>query len=223
MNIHSFSRAGEDKLVLSLMTEFFKRKIEFCYIDVGTNHPINYNDTYLLYKKKVKGILIEPNIKFNKLYNKIRPRDTICNSVISNDNKNVVFEHYNDSSQSAIKKKRTKKYLKIIKTEKFETKTLDQILKNFNINPNKIQLVDIDTEGNELDVLCGFNFDKYKPFLLKIEIKNLGFKNFKKNKIVKFLYKKGYILICKTLEDSFFVWKNSKFLKFLPKKYLTNL
>ncbi|MBK8609148.1 MAG: hypothetical protein IPL84_04185 [Chitinophagaceae bacterium] len=41
----SYSQAGEDAVIKFLFNDFGKRKIE--YLDLGTNLPDHYNNTYL--------------------------------------------------------------------------------------------------------------------------------------------------------------------------------
>ena len=45
------------------------------FIDVGAHHPMRFSNTYLFYKKKWKGINIDPLPGSMKLFNKLRPRD----------------------------------------------------------------------------------------------------------------------------------------------------
>ena len=50
-----FGEFGEDILI----NRFFRKKNEGFYVDVGCYHPIEINNTYLLYKKNWKGINID--------------------------------------------------------------------------------------------------------------------------------------------------------------------
>ena len=81
----------------------------------------------------------------------------------------------------------------------------------------KINFIKIDIEGNELDVLKSFSIEKYLPDLLQIELKNFNLNRID-NKIHSYLYKKNYRLVSKTLLDTFYVYKNSKYIKYLPNK-----
>ena len=67
----SYSNEGSDLLVLELLRNIKGKKN---YIDIGGNHPKIQNETYLLYKKGWSGLIIEPQIKFNKLYKKYRKK-----------------------------------------------------------------------------------------------------------------------------------------------------
>ena len=79
----------------------------------------------------------------------------------------------------------------------------------------KINLLKIDVEGSEFEILKSLDLKKYCPDLIQIELKNLNLNNLK-NKINSYLFQKNYRLVCKTLLDSFYVYKYSKNINFLP-------
>ena len=45
------------------------------YIDIGCNHPIKFNNTYLLHKRGWSGINIDLDSKSIKDFKKFRPKD----------------------------------------------------------------------------------------------------------------------------------------------------
>ena len=51
----SYSISGVDLII----DRIFKKKKTGVYIDIGCNHPIKYNNTYLLYKRGWNGINID--------------------------------------------------------------------------------------------------------------------------------------------------------------------
>ena len=75
----SYSFEGQDMIALSILRNVNKKGF---YIDVGAGHPIQENDTYALYKKNWRGILVEPLLTYNSLYKKYRPGDFIFNNLI---------------------------------------------------------------------------------------------------------------------------------------------
>ena len=67
----SYSCLGEDLIV----NNFFKKKKNGFYVDVGSYHPFFWNNTYLLYKKNWNGINIDLNSFSIKLFNFARNND----------------------------------------------------------------------------------------------------------------------------------------------------
>ena len=58
---------------------------------------------------------------------------------------------------------------KIKEIKKMRSTTLDSITKNSPYSNKKINLLSIDVEGNELNVLKGFDLKKYYPEVIVIE------------------------------------------------------
>ena len=55
----SFSQAGED-LIVKFTLQFLGNP-SITYLDIGANHPVRLNNTYLFYLMGCKGVLVEPN------------------------------------------------------------------------------------------------------------------------------------------------------------------
>ena len=55
------------------------------YVDVGCNHPIKFNNTYLLYRRGWRGINIDFDSKSIKEFKKYRPKDYSVEKIVSND------------------------------------------------------------------------------------------------------------------------------------------
>jgi len=63
-------QAEQDKFVLSVL----KNKTNGFFVEIGSNHPININNTYLLENKyNWKGIMVEYNDSFLSSYKTLRP------------------------------------------------------------------------------------------------------------------------------------------------------
>ena len=54
------------------------------YIDIGCNHPIKFNNTYLLHKRGWSGINIDLDSKSIKEFKKFRPKDYNIKKIVSN-------------------------------------------------------------------------------------------------------------------------------------------
>jgi hypothetical protein len=81
-----FSQACQDKFILNVL----KEKKNGFFLEIGSNHPININNTYTLEKNyNWKGIMVEYDSSFLSLYETHRP-----NSIhIINDATKVDYKH----------------------------------------------------------------------------------------------------------------------------------
>ena len=71
-----------DKEDLNILN-FFKNKKDGFYVDVGCFHPINRNNTHLLYMNNWRGINIDISQFSIDLFNFLRPDDLNYKCVIS--------------------------------------------------------------------------------------------------------------------------------------------
>ena len=161
----------------------FKDKDIGTYVDVGAQHPISNNNTYLLFKRGWNGINIDLDRKNIDLFNLSRPNDINLNYAISDKEGETDFYFYHESSPINTLNKKVKEYqkAKISEIKKINTFTLNNVFKKINFDKN-IDYLNIDVEGYEDKVLSGFDINKYKPSVVSVEyldlkMKKLEFKN----------------------------------------------
>ena len=194
----SYSMLGEDLIV----DKFFKNKKKGIYVDVGCYHPIDGNNTYLLFRKGWSGVNIDLNKLSIDLFKRARKNDCNLNVAISNKSKNIKYYYRKKINMlNTINKKFAKSsFRKGFKIGSIQSQLLNTILDESKFKNKKIDFLNLDIEGNEINALESLDLRKYSPKLICIEIhnNNLGrnTKDFlKKNTIYKFLNKKGYIYI----------------------------
>ena len=186
----SYSFDGEDLIV----EKYFKEKPPGVYIDVGCHNPIYLNNTFLLHKKKWKGINIDTSQFSINLFNYMRPNDLNYNCAISNNNEDVKLYFQKEFSLlSTIQIDHAEKFMQgTIKEKTIKAFTLDEIISKSIYKNSKIDFLDIDIEGADLKALEGLSFDKFEPELICIEIHD---KEIRESEIYKFLVDKKYKLI----------------------------
>ena len=160
---------GEDLFV----DYFFRDKFHGIYVDIGCNLPKRRSLTYLLYKKKWSGIKIDISERSIKLNQIIRKRDINLNISIGKEEKLInSYIFYNNCSMNTVDQK-FMKFTEQSVNKKPVIKKVSQLKLNTVLNNEKINKIDylnIDVEGNEMNVLEGFSIKKYKPELVSIEI-----------------------------------------------------
>ena len=208
-----YSNWGIDLLINEILKN---QKEKGIYIDVGSHHPLINNNTYILYKRGWKGINVDLDFNSIDMFNYFRPKDHNIQIALSNKiGFTDLYFFHNRAAKNTITKSRGKgaKSIKRVKTD-----TLNNIIKNSKINTKKIDFLSIDVEGNELNVLKGFNFKKYRPKIISIEfikpnVKEFyqhDIKNIFKSDIYKFMISKKYKLVNWIHDDLIFISKTSK-------------
>ena len=68
--MRSYGKAGQDIFVKSIM----QNKRDGYFVEIGSNHPIQHNNTYMLEEQfNWKGLMVEYNTSFEPLYKQYRP------------------------------------------------------------------------------------------------------------------------------------------------------
>ena len=177
---------GEDLFVKS----YFSELNEGFYIDIGCNQPKINSLTYLLFKKGWKGMNFDISRRCIDLYKVFRNGDTNLNISVGSVEKQVnSFIFYENCTMNTVdesfKNYTSKSVNKDPEVKKIYQKTLNQILIDNNIK--RIDYLNIDVEGYEMNVLKGFSLSQYKPKLVSIEIHDIECPPVK-NKIFKYFF-----------------------------------
>ena len=191
---------------VDLVVDYIFKKKNGIYIDVGCNHPVYNNNTYLLSKKGWKGINIDIDKKSIQLFNLFRKKDLNLNLAASS--KKTELEYICFHEKSPINMIKTSQNQNLHSSEKIKnipSDTLNSIIEKSPYKDKKIDFVSIDVEGYELEVIKGFDLKKYKPSIIviefldtnlkKVEIKNFNLENIIKSEIYELMIKNDYNMV----------------------------
>ncbi len=181
INASMFSQFNQDLIVKQILETNFKINLNYSgqdvrIVDIGANHPIDYNNTYLfekLYGAKVYSF--EPNKNLEREWIKYRSESQIQYVGISDEAKTLslnipeINNSNNDDShdpnmfasfsESTIEKK-SSIYNKLV----VDVKPLENVLEKGNYD-----VLFIDVEGHEMHVLKGIDFDGFSFKVIVIE------------------------------------------------------
>ena len=203
-----------------IIDRMFSKVEKGVFIDLGCNHPIKFNNTYLLYKRGWRGINIDLDKESIDEFNKIRDKDYNVQSLISTnigEEKEIYYYHsrsaINTLSKELLEHRNTKK--NSIKILKETTNTLENIIEKSPFKNHKINLLSIDIENHEYEALKNFNFAKFRIDVIVIEIHDLRQKKLEiynqsldfvvNSKIYKLLTNNSYKLVNWVNSDFVFV------------------
>lgn len=186
----SYSMEGEDLAI----KDYTKNIKDGFYVDLGCYHPLHLNNTYLLHKNNWNGINVDISEFSIDLFNFLRPNDININSAISNLDSEITFYYQKKLSQlSTIKKDVSKiRFQGPIKEKQIKSFKLNTILDNSFYKNRRIDFLNIDLEGADLDALKSLNFEIYRPKIICVEIIN---KNIINSETYKYLSEKKYKMV----------------------------
>ena len=193
----SYSMDGED---LSIIRYVEEKKKGF-YVDVGAHHPIQRNNTLLLFKKGWEGINIDINKFSIDLFKYLRPHDLNIQVAVTDKAGHISIFFQKDFSQLNTTDKEVAKehFGENFKEKIVQSDTIQNILDNSKFKNKKIDFLNIDVEGAEEQVLETLNFKIYDPTVICVEI--LGYRlldnhereiKIKNSEIYNFLTSKKY-------------------------------
>ena len=210
----SYSLFQEDLFIQN----YFKNKSKGFYIDVGCYHPLDGNNTNLLHKKGWNGINLDINFYSIELFNFLRKKDVNIHSGISRKKDELTMYYRKEINMlNTLDEKIAKIHFRNgFNKKNVQVNTLNFFISRYFKKLKKIDFLNIDVEGVELNVLKSLNFKQYKPQLICVEIhnsKNMYDTNYdylKSNDIYKYLINKKYKIIWKKKYSFIFEKKNDK-------------
>lgn len=189
-----YSQSGEDIILSKLLTG----KHGF-YVDVGAFHPQHYSNTALLYKRGWRGINIDPNPESIALLKMYRRRDINLCVGVSREAKEMDYFIFNQKSCNTFsvaqkEKMEKRKYIKLLETRKIACLPLAQILENNVPLETKIDFMNVDVEGFDIEVLESNDWQKFSPQVIAVEDVDFSVEAPERSRVYQFLKNKGYTI-----------------------------
>ncbi len=154
---------GESELVF----EYFKKRPNGFFVEVGANHPTRRSQTWFLEQQGWKGLLVEPNPALCEQLRTSRPNSQVFEMALGADyDVGEADLHIGKADGHSALKPRVSTVLTGQRI-RVTVKTLDWVMEN--AGPKEVDFVSIDVEGMELEVLRGFDLGRWQPKLLVIE------------------------------------------------------
>ncbi len=187
-----YAASGEDRLVASIFA-----KPGF-YVDVGCNHPANYSNTFMLYKRGWRGINIDANAALIAMHRRLKPNDQSVFAAIARTQTSLVYTEFAGETLMAsldpeFVKARVATGLKIRAQTTLITRTLTEVLTELDA-PAQFELLNVDVEGLDFEVLQSLDFARFRPKIILVEILGYQLEHFANDPIYTFLAQNGYYL-----------------------------
>lgn len=153
----TFSQCGED-IVLEKIFNSIKGG---SWVDVGAHHPVRFSLTNKFYRDGLRGINIDADPEIIQLFNQLRAEDINLTAFVGTESK-YEFNIFSEKAISSANKRNVQNNLnsgyKIANTIQVEGISLRSIFDKYHseIGPD---FLNIDVEGNELDVLKSLKFE----------------------------------------------------------------
>jgi len=151
--------------------EFFGRRKEGFFIEVGANDPEIGSQTFHLEQQGWSGILVEPQSALVAQLRARRPKSRVVHAACTSREKSgqgVIHLPKNAYHGFATTDPTAEEEdVEFDRQEPISLVTLDSIVQE--AGKPRLDLLSIDTQGTELDVLMGFDLRKHRPRLILLE------------------------------------------------------
>jgi len=201
----SYSQAGEDCIVsLALYLLGIPKP---SYLDIGAYHPTSLSNTYFFYRRGCRGVCVEPDPKYARLFRRKRRRDIFLNVGVSVDQETEAEFYFMNSRalntlsrESALAMEKVGE--KIKRVVKIRLRDVNDIIQeHFPTGPNFISL---DAEGVDVGILKSLRFDTCRPQVFCVE--TIAFDTQEKtNDVSDFLQTQGYMVFGETRINTIYV------------------
>lgn len=198
----SYSQMGEDLVLYHLLRDGMGIERP-TYLDIGAADPIAENNTYLLYSKGCRGVLVEPNPAYQARLHLYRPRDVIVNAGVGvTDESSADYYVIRDAPMRNTFSKDDVAYLR----KRAGHEVVERVMKMPLVSINRViaehlgaapDLLSTDVEGLDLAILQTLDFEKYRPAVIIAETRPLG-------PIPTYLESKGYEIRGATMYNTIF-------------------
>jgi FkbM family methyltransferase len=198
-------RRSAEQLENELVWQFFDRRREGFYVEVGAFDPKAYSQTWFLEQQGWRGILIEPQSRLCKALRQERPLASVVQVACGAPGQPAEMPLYiaERPAHSSLAKHLVEPELVYPQTEMVKVLTLDAVLEQ--AGTPHIDFLSIDVEGTALDVLLGFSLQRHRPKLLLIE------DHLHHLKVHRHLGRQGYRLVKRTGLNNWYVPKGQPF------------
>jgi FkbM family methyltransferase len=150
-----------------LVWDYFGRKKDGFFIEVGANDPTQLSQTWFLEQQGWKGLLVEPLPNCCERLRTQRPRSIVCQTAVGSPPQVGQATFHVAASDAWSRLGPMDDSVQETETLQVSVKTLDTVCAEHNVR--QIDFLSIDVEGMELDVLKGFNLQRYQPSLILLE------------------------------------------------------
>lgn len=137
------------------------------FVEVGANQPENESQTFSLEQRGWTGVLVEPQPDLADQLRRRRSAKVFAAACTSRRNAGSNMVLYLAGGHSSFDRKLNLAEIKPHGAIEVPTRTLDQIL--LEAGARSIDFISIDVEGHELDVLDGFDLERWSPRLILVE------------------------------------------------------
>jgi FkbM family methyltransferase len=144
-----------------------------------------------------------------RLFKRIRPRDINLEAAVYSTRQQLTYHAFNEPAlntfDKALAKERARGTYRIVEEIKIETLPLSEILERHVPTGTKIDFLNVDVEGLDLEVLRSNDWNRYSPEFIFVEcFESSTWEQVASDPLAQFLMKRRYSIVGKTMHTVLF-------------------
>lgn len=188
-----YSQEGED----ILLSRFFGDKNNGFFVDVGAHHATRFSNTFALYRRGWRGINIDATPGSMESFRILRPEDTNLETAISDKVGPLVLSVFREGALNTFDPVLSDVYTgggcERTHTVELYPRSLADVLDQYVAEGQRIDLLTVDVEGEDLGVLLSNNWEKYSPEVIVIETLDTPLPMLQAHPAINFLAGHGFV------------------------------
>ena len=138
------------------------------YIDIGAGHPVAGSVSFWFYRRGWAGVVVEPQDNLVRLHRRLRPRDSILQSLIGRGDDELEFYAFDRlHGLSTTVKDYADAANEPFRTLRMKSVSLAQLCESHSLGT--IDFLKIDAEGAEGDIIAGADWKRFRPGIVLVE------------------------------------------------------
>jgi FkbM family methyltransferase len=206
-NTPSYSQTGEDRILATMLQVLGLYDRPGFYVDVGSNEPRHFSNTYSLYTMGWRGLCIDANDELIRKHQRIRKNDIAVCAAVSDREQEITFTHMKNPLVSSLDPAHVKTWsgwVGVRRTQVMKTQPLQTLLERYDVLRD-FDVLSIDVEGHDFEVLTSFDLNVYRPKLIVVEIHGYDLDAPQPNKLIEYLKAHRYVLIGYVVMNGYFM------------------
>lgn len=207
-----YSECGEDAVI----SRYFKYPKQGTYVDIGCNHPVQNNNTYLFYRLGWRGVCVDANPMFAKDFAEHRPEDKFIACGVGDSNGTLPFYRFDAGHVvSTFDKSHADFWVQAsggtsqYHVEQIPIKNVNEILHEAGVT--QIDVLSVDVEMLDTMVIKAFDYNRWRPRVIAVEDHLMNMHAPQESEIFRHLAAVGYLFDSKTIDTSIYVWPRNVF------------
>lgn len=205
----TWSQEGEDMILRRMFN-----KCDGFYVDIGAHHPYRYSNTFYLYRLGWRGINVDASPETIRLFEHARPEDLNLNVGVSRSGGMMRYFQFNDAAYNTFDEnlashvRESMQHVRLLCETEVKTMSLEDLLSERLLPGTRIDLMNIDVEGMDMEVLESNNWSRHRPVVVLVEVLWKSIEDILQCPVYRLLSANGYQLYAKCVNTV--VYKDSQ-------------